>query len=132
MRLGLFAALALVAAAVDARQPRRQVRSGTIRMKATAYCDHGKTKSGAHTRDGIVAVDPRKFPLGTRLQIVAPGKPYAGIYTVMDTGPAVRGRALDIFMPSCRRAKAFGRRTVSVRAMGRPAAPREMRAPTKQ
>ena len=86
-------------------------------MAATAYCDHGKTKSGAHTRDGIVAADPRRLPIGTRLQIIAPGKPYAGTYTVMDTGSAIKGRELDIFMASCARAKKFGRRVVEVRVL---------------
>ena len=86
-------------------------------MTATAYCEHGRTKSGARTRDGIVAADPRRLPLGTRLQIIAPGKPYAGTYTVMDTGSGVKGRELDIFMASCGRAKRFGRRTVQVRIL---------------
>ena len=86
-------------------------------MAATAYCDHGKTKSGARTRDGIVAADPRRLPIGTRLQIVAPGKPYAGTYTVMDTGSGIKGRELDIFMASCARAKKFGRRIVEVRVL---------------
>jgi 3D (Asp-Asp-Asp) domain-containing protein len=86
-------------------------------MTATAYCDRGKTKSGAHARDGIVAADPRRLPLGTRLQIIAPGKPYAGAYTVMDTGSHIKGRELDIFMASCGRAKKFGRRIVPVRIL---------------
>ena len=86
-------------------------------MIATAYCDHGTTKSGAHTRDGVVAADLRRLPLGTRLQIVAPGRPYAGIYTVMDTGSKIKGRDLDIFMPSCARARTFGRRDIRVRIL---------------
>jgi len=117
----LFIALS-VAADASARpphrgHPRQPVRAGTLRMSATAYCEHGRTKSGVHTRDGIVAADPRRLPLGTRLQIIAPGKPYEGTYTVMDTGPRVKGRELDIFMPSCGRAKKFGRRTVQVRVV---------------
>ena len=92
-------------------------------MTATAYCDHGRTKSGAHTREGIVAADPRRLPLGTRVQLIAPGKPYAGAYTVMDTGSGIKGLELDIFMPSCGRAKRFGRRLVEVRIL-RPREPR--------
>ena len=86
-------------------------------MSATAYCQHGRTKSGAHTHEGVVAADTRRLPLGTRLQIVAPGKPYAGTYTVMDAGSRVKGHELDIFMPSCGRAKKFGRRVVEVRIL---------------
>ena len=86
-------------------------------MSATAYCDSGKTRSGAQTRDGVVAADTRRLPLGTRLRIIAPGKPYDGAYTVMDTGSAIKGRDLDIFMASCARAKKFGRRMVNVRVL---------------
>ena len=86
-------------------------------MVATAYCDHGTTKSGARARDGVVAADLRRLPLGTRLQIVAPGRPYAGIYTVKDTGSKIKGRDLDIFLPSCARARQFGRRVIRVRIL---------------
>jgi 3D (Asp-Asp-Asp) domain-containing protein len=111
-----------VAADAFARPPlrghsRRPVRTATLRMTATAYCEHGRTKSGAHTRDGVVAADLRRLPLGTRLQIIAPGKPYAGTYTVMDTGSGIKGRELDIFMASCGRAKKFGRRVIEVRVL---------------
>jgi len=84
-------------------------------MSATAYCNRGTTRSGVRTRGGIVAADPRRLPIGTTVQIVERGIPYAGRYTVMDTGSAVKGRALDIFMPSCERARRFGRRVVQVR-----------------
>jgi hypothetical protein len=39
---------------------------------------------------------------------------YNGVYTIMDTGPSVQGRVLDIYMWSCREALAFGRRPVEV------------------
>jgi 3D (Asp-Asp-Asp) domain-containing protein len=67
----------------------------------------------------MVAADPRLFPIGTTLRILAPGRPYAGLYTVMDTGASVKGREIDIFMPSCARAERFGRKTVSVRVIRR-------------
>jgi 3D (Asp-Asp-Asp) domain-containing protein len=122
-RLVGFAVVLLIAAEASARpphrHPRRPPRNATFRMTATAYCDHGKTKSGAHARNGIVAADPRKLPLGTRIQIIAPGRPYAGTYTVMDTGSGIKGRDLDIFMASCGRAKTFGRRVVRARVLSR-------------
>jgi 3D (Asp-Asp-Asp) domain-containing protein len=86
-------------------------------MTATAYCEHSKTSSGIPSRAGIVAADPRTLPLGTRIRIVGPGKSYGGVYTVMDTGPRIKGRELDIFMPSCARARKFGRRIVEVRVL---------------
>jgi 3D (Asp-Asp-Asp) domain-containing protein len=86
-------------------------------MLATAYCDGGATKSGVRAQKGIVAADIRRLPLGTRVQIIAPGQPYAGVYTVLDTGSKISGRDLDIFMPSCARAKRFGKRPVQVRIL---------------
>jgi 3D (Asp-Asp-Asp) domain-containing protein len=90
-----------------------------MRLTATAYCDKGPTKSGVRAKAGIVAADPRVLPLGTRLRILAPGQSYAGVYTVMDTGAAVKGHDLDIFMTSCARAERFGKRTVRVRIIER-------------
>jgi 3D (Asp-Asp-Asp) domain-containing protein len=127
VRIAVFAGLAvglLIAPDASAHPPRRHepgrlVRNATIRMRATAYCQRGRTRSGIHAQDGVVAADPRRLPLGTRLQIVAPGKPYAGNYTVSDTGSAIKGRELDIFMSSCARARKFGRRVVAVKILSR-------------
>jgi len=90
-----------------------------LHMSATAYCERGKTSSGVHAQSGIVAADPRHLPLGTRLRVVAPGQPHNGTYVVADTGSAINGRDLDIFMASCRQAKAFGKRVVTVRILER-------------
>jgi 3D (Asp-Asp-Asp) domain-containing protein len=101
-------------AELSAREP-----DHTMRLVATAYCQQGTTKSGANTQPGIVAADPKVLPIGTVLRIVAPVSQYGGIYTVMDTGAAVKGRTVDIFMPSCARAVRFGRKTVRVRIVQR-------------
>ena len=37
---------------------------------------------------------------------------YSGVWTVMDTGPAVRGRLVDLYLWSCKEALQFGRRSV--------------------
>jgi 3D (Asp-Asp-Asp) domain-containing protein len=88
-----------------------------MRMHATAYCRHGTTKSGLPAQRGVVAADTRQLPMGTRLRVMAPGEPYAGAYTVLDTGAKIKGRKLDIFMPSCRSARRFGKRSVHVRIL---------------
>lgn len=86
-------------------------------FSATAYCLRGRTASGAGVRRGIVAADPRVLPLGTRIYLNAGG--YSGNYIVADTGGAVRGRKLDIWVPNCSEAIKFGRRSVSVNILGR-------------
>ncbi|MDH3529470.1 MAG: 3D domain-containing protein [Acidobacteriota bacterium] len=91
-------------------------RSATSRaraFKATAYCLRGKTASGRHVRRGMVAADPRILPLGTRIHMS--GGRYTGNYLVADTGGRIKGRVLDIWVPSCSEARRWGRRTVQVR-----------------
>jgi peptidoglycan lytic transglycosylase len=121
------AALAVVGAmiigstvAIDAavRSDRRTIPGEMMSLTATAYCRHGQTASGAHATSGIVAADPRVLPVGSILRIDAP-KPYAGIYSVMDTGSRIKGREIDIFVPDCARAMRFGRRLVNVRVLRR-------------
>ena len=80
---------------------------------ATAYCQGTKTATGVNVRRGFVAADPAVLPLGSVIRVQQSGR-YDGIYTVMDTGPKVRGRHVDLFIESCAAAKQFGRRTVRV------------------
>jgi 3D (Asp-Asp-Asp) domain-containing protein len=48
----------------------------------------------------------------------SPDEPrYEGIYTVMDTGSAVQGHRIDLFISSCHEAKAFGLKRVLVRIL---------------
>lgn len=86
--------------------------SDAVSFNATAYCLKGRTANGGSVRRGIVAADPRVLPLGTRITINAGA--YSGTYTVADTGGGVRGRKLDIWMPSCSEAARFGRRSIKV------------------
>jgi len=81
-------------------------------FRATAYCLKGRTANGGGVRRGIVAADPRVLPLGSQIQLNAGS--YSGTYTVADTGGAVKGRKLDIWVPSCSEAIRFGRRNVMV------------------
>lgn len=77
---------------------------------ATAYCLKGRTASGAYTRKGIIAADPRYFKIGQTVRITTPG--YSGIYVVMDRG--VKGKKIDIWMESTKECRKFGRRKVMV------------------
>jgi 3D (Asp-Asp-Asp) domain-containing protein len=81
---------------------------------ATAYCKGHTTASGVGVRTGIAAADPTLLPVGTVLNIAVGDDRYNGIYTVMDTGPKVQGRILDLYLWSCHEALKFGRRDVQV------------------
>ena len=53
--------------------------------------------------------------MGSVIQVDRLGERYNGIYTVMDTGPAVQGRHIDIYMWNCDEARyEFGRRSAGL------------------
>jgi 3D (Asp-Asp-Asp) domain-containing protein len=81
---------------------------------ATAYCKGSTTASGVAARTGVAAADPTLLPVGTVVNIAAGDARYSGVYTVMDTGPRVLGRVLDLYMWSCHEALKFGRKDVQV------------------
>jgi len=81
-----------------------------LAFSATAYCKGLQTTSGVAVQTGIAAADPELLPVGSVVEIDSlPGK-YNGIYTVLDTGPSVQGRQVDLYMWSCNEALTFGRR----------------------
>lgn len=83
-----------------------------LAFSATAYCKGETTASGAGVHSGIAAGDPELLPVGTVVDIEnLPGR-YNGIYTVLDTGPAVQGRQVDLYMWSCYEALEFGRQPI--------------------
>ena len=83
-------------------------------FEATAYCKGSTTKSGVPVRAGIAAADPSVLPLGSVIQVGGVPDEYKGIYTVLDTGPEIKGREIDVYIWSCYDALAFGRRKVEL------------------
>jgi hypothetical protein len=65
-------------------------------------------------RSGIAAADPDLLPVGSVIQANFEQHQYDGVYTVMDTGPAVEGREIDVYMWSCFEALRFGRQDVHI------------------
>lgn len=83
-----------------------------MQFQATAYCKGETTASGVGVRTGIAAADPAILPVGSVVRLETPNPRYSGVWTVMDTGPAVRGRLVDLYLWSCKEALQFGRRPV--------------------
>ena len=88
-----------------------------LRFRATAYCKGTTTASGAGIQTGIAAADPELLPVGSVIRVEGLGPRYNGIYTILDTGPRVKGRQIDVYMWSCNEALAFGRRTTRLQVM---------------
>ena len=76
---------------------------------STAYCLDGSTATGVPTGPGVVAVDPSVIPLGTRMSVPGYGEGVAA-----DTGSAVKGRTIDVWLESCEDALAWGQKTVNI------------------
>lgn len=88
-----------------------------VDFHATAYCLKGRTASGVNTRPGMIAADPSVLPLGTVVHLRAGS--YTGTYTVMDTGGLIKGRRVDVYVPTYKEAVQFGRRQVKIKVIGR-------------
>ncbi len=85
-----------------------------LQFAATAYCKGSVTASGVAVVTGIAAADPTLLAVGSVVQIETSDPKYNGIYAIMDTGPRVQGRKIDIYMWSCYEALAFGVQDVTV------------------
>ncbi len=83
-----------------------------LAFSATAYCKGITTASGVPAQSGVAAADPELLPVGSVVEIDSLPQKYNGIYTVMDTGPSVQGRHVDVYMWSCNEALQFGRRPI--------------------
>lgn len=86
-----------------------------LTMRATGYGPNRNgrwnalCRTGMRPGHGVVAVDPRFIPLGTRMYIENYGYAIAG-----DTGGAIKGNRIDLGMDSHYEAEAVGRRNVRV------------------
>lgn len=85
-------------------EPGRQVT-----VSATKYCLKGTTATGLPVQYGVIATDPAYIPLGTRLFVPGYGEGVAA-----DTGGAVTGWTIDLWVSSCAEADAYGRQNVTI------------------
>ncbi|BAL81901.1 hypothetical protein SELR_01930 [Selenomonas ruminantium subsp. lactilytica TAM6421] len=88
--------------------------SAAYTMEATAYLPTdgsgtGMTAMGIPAQRGVVAVDPRVIPLGSRVYI-----PGYGVAIAADTGGAIRGQKVDLCMETYGECMNFGRRSIEV------------------
>jgi len=80
-------------------------------FEATAYTWTGnRTVTGTWPSRGTIAVDPTIIPLGTRLFVEGYGEGIAE-----DTGGAIQGHIIDLYMESEDECWDWGRRIVTVR-----------------
>ena len=93
--------------------------SSSVVYTATAYsgegCGSNVTASGMPAVKGVVAVDRRYIPFGTKMYIESlDGTPDYGYAVAGDTGGAIKGNIIDLCMNSHREALNYGRRRVRI------------------
>ena len=86
-----------------------------VTMKCSAYTSAANeggaySYSGQRLRDGMVAADLKLYPIGTKIFIPKLNK----VFTVTDTGSAIRNQRLDIWMNSKQKALNWGVQTLDV------------------
>ena len=96
--------------------------ANTFEVEATAYCDSGHCADGfalyGQSREEAmtIAVDPNVIPLGSRVRVTfdEPFSYMSGEYIAHDTGGAINGNIIDVYMSDYGEAMNFGRRTCKV------------------
>lgn len=129
---GSAAAVAAAPAATEAKpEPKQEAKAAsapvtevtdrqgtTLTVEATAYTAYcvgcsGITATGIDLRSNpdqkVIAVDPNVIPLGSQVHVEGYGTAIAG-----DTGGAIKGNRIDLFIPSQSEAISFGRQTLKI------------------
>ena len=108
--------LAEIQSRINQIQPPGLVLVGEWDMVATAYFSgggglngNGITAIGLRAKKGIVAVDPKIIPLGTKLYIPGYGEALAA-----DTGGWIKGNRIDLVFESLEDCYRYGRRKIKV------------------
>ena len=90
----------------------------TAYSKTNAGCDD-ITATGSQVRVGVVAVDPKLIPYGTRMFIVTnDGRYIYGIGTAEDCGGSIKGNRLDLYFDTDAECWQFGVRSCTVYFLG--------------
>lgn len=105
-------------------EPKQESSGKTMTFRATAYSSQEPlemgggttTASGTKVQQGrTIAVDPSVIPLGSKVRITCPDYPSVnGVYTAEDTGGAIKGNIIDIYIHDLGEVYNFGRRTIQV------------------
>lgn len=111
-------------AKTKAKTPSRSTSSNVVKeftVSASAYtasctgCS-GITKTGLNLKKNpglkVIAVDPRVIKLGTKVHVAGYGYAVAG-----DTGGAIKGNKIDVFIPTKSSALKWGRKNVKIKIL---------------
>ncbi|RDY24218.1 DUF348 domain-containing protein [Romboutsia maritimum] len=110
VRKGIKEEIMVASREVTSRNNNSKNNGSNLSVVATAYAGDTITSTGTTPRWGVIAVDPRVIPYGSRVYIPE----FNMTFIAEDCGGAIKGNRIDIFMNSENQAYSWGRRTVSV------------------
>ena len=85
----------------------------TMKVEATAYTGYTTTSTGQKPVWGTIAVDPKVIPYGTKVYIPQFGR----TFIANNTGGAIKGNKIDIFMNTRNECYNWGRRTIEIQIL---------------
>ncbi len=83
-----------------------------LKVRVSSYCLGGMTSRGVQTRVGVIAVDPNIIPYGSKIYV-----PGYGWGTALDTGGAIKGNTIDIWMPTYGQCMQWGVRYLTIKVV---------------
>ena len=86
----------------------------TVNVVATAYTGYSTTSTGQKPVWGTIAVDPKIIPYGTKVYIPQFGR----TFIANNTGGAIKGNKIDIFINTKKECYNWGRRTIEIQILG--------------
>lgn len=86
----------------------------TMSVVASAYTGYSTTSTGQKPVWGTIAVDPKIIPYGTKVYIPQFGR----TFIANNTGGAIKGNKIDIFMNTKKECYNWGRRTIEIQILG--------------
>ena len=92
-----------------------------LTCSATAYTAHAgaRTATGRKAAVGVIAVDPRVIPYGSRMYIqTTNGSMLYGIAVAGDCGGGIKGNSIDLYFNTLSQCYSFGRRMCTVYVLG--------------
>lgn len=108
-------------AVAEAKAAAKVTSTKELTVTATAYtanCEgcSGITATGINLKKNpdlkVISVDPKVIPLGSKVDVEGYGTAVAG-----DTGGAMKGKKIDVFVPSQKKAEDWGRKKVKVKIL---------------
>ncbi len=89
----------------------KEYKCKKLDVKATAYCGRQRTYIGTWaTVNKTIAVDPKIIPLGSKIYIPQ----FNAIFIAEDTGGAVKGNKIDIFMSDYKTCMQWGIKNITI------------------